>query len=1393
MARSTPLSTLQKRSFDQQEASRKEAQTTTDPSGRKRTDTRARYYISNGKLIDRQTNTSIRLSSVGGSTTEGIKAINTKLSGRSFGSVGDKFYTGVSQQEIINQRLKPFSGAREITSRSQQIKLVRSSSDRLNAGDGTSRDLLNYISGGTGRKELFRVEYKKDPNTGRVISFKTVKQKYALARSLASRNEAQRFRRDAYATLNAEQRAEYAKLSTRREKDDLLIQIVSRQYQPTQSISQPSQPSKPLKKGSVILTKLSRWANSINDRKKEAERKSALKDAKLLIENIARKEAIEQYAPTGFKTLSKGINAFVNLGVKSFKGLLDFGTILANGGEKMIFFIPTLGANIPKGSTVSFLKEFVAPEQRKVLKDIYSDPKTYRDALVGAGIMLILGGIKAGKLTAKNVKKLPKRTIKYAPRTILKDVNNNVAYVSRSGFVKPIPKGFRTLTRSLTRPFSEFVTRRVIVTRFPKTSTLKIGTILQEKGNIRSIRIVSKNGKVVKPTARQALKISEASAKGAKIRVKRTEVARATKKVAKAPSKKAGKIIRRSEANKLNVKITKETNRFIKRYKIQKSDVKEFTKAYKNFRKKPTNSNIAKLKKISDRAEVDEAVRAIDRIIIRRMPKKGKPTTKEINQTTKDPRAFLKDRGIKIKEVSDKEMFNQIIKSKALRKIALKEVKATGSAKIPYGTTDGKTVWLLKGKYKGGWTKLKVLKHEAIHILKSDVRSIQKSNFPTLKRFAVEKRTELMTKLKSTKFPLKKKIKITKPKQKLTAKQRLKLQKEKGTAERFQSSLKADQLARKQGFKNYQEQFKYNEAFKKYKLGNKSAGKTIKIIEKALSKRASKASKLRYKQMKASRQDAVDQAVKLLKEGRLKIREKKYQITAKKKPMPKDEAESLLLSIKARQGRISDAKYKRQAKQALREIIEGKQVSTSDPKLNSAIRKLINNEQLKLLRLEKRIRIQKGLVKGKQPKTRLTRTTKKTIKATSKEQTRLDRIARKKIKRSPAGGKQARKIYRKRLIEELRGEEQLLARFARDPKVQRNYTLDLTKGRARLIPKKSIKTNKVKFARDIIKSKKPPKGQKVKVNQDGTIQLLETKRVQVASKKNPLEAIGIKKAELKKIWKQVAKKKAVATRKPTTISKLARKPAGIKKGAIKVKVIKATSVSRAVAFATAVILSTAKATSRLRAQAQAKGATKAQIKAVDAKVDVAVKKLSLIKSDLKVYQAVATSQAQAKALDKAQASTSKLITKLKTIPRKPPKKPTPKKPTPKILPLAKLKWNWGKSLPVGYKYRVDGYIKIGKRYFKLVSGVPQNIGWNKVFSRGSRKYRSVDKSLARSFELRITGVTRAKDDARRIGIKKVRTRVGTDPRVLQIVEKSKYAIDSYGEKAGLRSARASRK
>lgn len=122
----------------------------------------------------------------------------------------------------------------------------------------------------------------------------------------------------------------------------------------------------------------------------------------------------------------------------------------------------------------------------------------------------------------------------------------------------------------------------------------------------------------------------------------------------------------------------------------------------------------------------------------------------------------------------------------------------------------------------------------------------------------------------------------------------------------------------------------------------------------------------------------------------------------------------------------------------------------------------------------------------------------------------------------------------------------------------------------------------------------------------------------------------------------------------------------------------------------------------------------------------------------------------------------------------------PPKPTTTVKPLVNLAWD--KKLPRGYKHLVNAIIRI--------KGVNREIKLNTTPNRALRRIISlVDKTTTRSFQLKIVGVKKTKD-IKRPSLQKFRLKKSRGSRVLKVVEKTKYAIDTKGEKRQLAIARA---
>jgi hypothetical protein len=152
----------------------------------------------------------------------------------------------------------------------------------------------------------------------------------------------------------------------------------------------------------------------------------------------------------------------------------------------------------------------------------------------------------------------------------------------------------------------------------------------------------------------------------------------------------------------------------------------------------------------------------------------------------------------------------------------------------------------------------------------------------------------------------------------------------------------------------------------------------------------------------------------------------------------------------------------------------------------------------------------------------------------------------------------------------------------------------------------------------------------------------------------------------------------------------------------------------------------------------------------------------------------------------------------KAPPKKPSKKPPvtiPRRTTSKIvkeklklLPIPKLKLpklSWKTKPKKGYSRIVDIIVKRAGKVRRLRTKLTEN----RAYLLG-KKY--VDNKTIRSFELQLVGFAKVKD-IKKPSLKKFRDKISKDPSVLTLVEKSRYAIDTPGEKRELRISRKRKK
>jgi len=636
---------------------------------------------------------------------------------------------------------------------------------------------------------------------------------------------------------------------------------------------------------------------------------------------------------------------------------------------------------------------------------------------------------------------------------------------------------------------------------------------------------------------------------------------------------------------------------------------------------------------------------------------------------------------------------------------------------------------------------------------------------------------------------LDKKIQRSLPKKKVkgkTLKTKLKELKGKQTSKMQKEKVRLDSNARAKGFKDAKEMVTHDKAFTEYKSGNLNAGKILDKIEKAMAKRKSKASKLASKRYEALRKDVIIEAKQFLKEGRIKIKDKKYaRVKASRKMMSKAQAQSLAIRITQKYNKLENSKYNKQAREVLKSIIKGDTIEIQDPKLLSAIKRLINNQKLSLLRKERRLRIQAGLVKGKTPRSSLGKAKIKQLKQQSKVQTKLDRIARKKSKRSTfTGDAKSRKIYRKQILNELEREKNILKRLLEgDSDLAKKYILDIdNSGRTVLKPRTLIsKSTRIRTANQILQKSKLPKNV-IKTKNNGTIQLLKTKEIQTTNKLSPLKKLAIKKAELDRVWKSLKTKQVSKPLKNVLKRKVKINKRVSIRNLPKLKVLKRYSVATAIALESKLISKNksvlVKANSILNKPVSAlKPAT---INAIKSDITNEIKVTNDVISDIdNIIKSDVTTKQEIK-LKQDQKVLTEQVVKLKRVLRK----VNPK--ISEIIEIKKVKIpTWDDKLPKGKVLLVNIIVRSkGKNREIKLKTTP-----NRAYRYGKKL---IDNTVSRSFQLKIVGVTKGKD-IKKPSLSKFRLKKPRKSRVLSLVEKSKHAIDTKGERSGLSVAKAMKK
>jgi len=407
------------------------------------------------------------------------------------------------------------------------------------------------------------------------------------------------------------------------------------------------------------------------------------------------------------------------------------------------------------------------------------------------------------------------------------------------------------------------------------------------------------------------------------------------------------------------------------------------------------------------------------------------------------------------------------------------------------------------------------------------------------------------------------------------------------------------------------------------------------------------------------------------------------------------------------------------------------------------------------------------------------------LKLEFKEGTKESRLARKKLKRSGAGDKQTRKVVRKQIQAEIRNEESIIKKLVNgDSELGKKYDLEITaQGKVLLKPRKTLKLNRIKTAKEVIRKAKISKGA-VNVNKDGTISIIKAKVKSVAKTTSAkpktasdlkgigdlldAKGIGIKKSYLKKVWKQIRaeqrrrKIKAKAPRKVKSPSKIKSKPKiKVRGGKLALGVISAKTFTGA--LQTAVKLGF-KLDQKVSTLSRVKLAQRSESKYVQALSNALVQSQK-IENGLEILSKQSISTKQKQKLAQTLSKVRKTITTTKNLIKKKP-------------PIKKKPLNWDTKLPKGQVRVVNPIVRI--------KGKNVELKWKTTPNRARKRIESaVDNTTSRSFSLKIVGIKKGKD-IKPSKSKKFRPKKSRGSAVLPIVEKTKYAIDTRGEKSGLR-------
>lgn len=186
--------------------------------------------------------------------------------------------------------------------------------------------------------------------------------------------------------------------------------------------------------------------------------------------------------------------------------------------------------------------------------------------------------------------------------------------------------------------------------------------------------------------------------------------------------------------------------------------------------------------------------------------------------------------------------------------------------------------------------------------------------------------------------------------------------------------------------------------------------------------------------------------------------------------------------------------------------------------------------------------------------------------------------------------------------------------------------------------------------------------------------------------------------------------------------------------------------------------------------------SQSQISSISRSISASVSKSASLSQSKSKSLSQSISRSISKSISQSRSqSRSRSQSKSRSMSRSISRSKNPPKIPPIIIPLP----TFNTKLPKGYRRLINPIVRI--------RGINRELKWRTTFNRALKRIiRLVDNTTARSFQLKIVGVTRAQDISQPQSLRKFRLRRGKDKRVLIFVERSKYAIDTKGEKKGLR-------